>query len=162
MLSFELLQAYHDRQSFSCGTAALDDFLRVYAHAGPWRTWVLVEEPGSSEILTYCALEPDPVECISEGGLHLGNVDVVWVRYLATASKHQRRGHAELMLNFAIESTVLASEVHPIEALMLDPISVEVQQYYLRLPLGFRTISPDSLRLAIPMSTMRDLVSDSR
>ena len=75
--SIELLQPYHDRESFSCGHPVLDDFLRTAAHLAPMRTWVLVAAPGDRKILAFCAMYPDPIECSSEAGLHLGVVDVV-------------------------------------------------------------------------------------
>jgi len=161
MAAFEQLQAYHDKKSFSCGEAVLDDFLHAATGQEPEGIWVLVKTAGDPEIITYCAMHPDPVQCVTDGGLYLGNVDVVWLRYLATDSRHKCQGYGEAMLMFAIDRTVEATDVHPIQALMLDPLDEARRDYYLRRDLGFKLVNANSLRLSISITDMRALVRDA-
>ena len=72
----ELLQGYHDRQTFSCGNAALDEFLRRQARQNADRnlgvTHVVVASPGAPRVLGYYTLVTRTVESavIPSKGLH--------------------------------------------------------------------------------------------
>jgi ribosomal protein S18 acetylase RimI-like enzyme len=158
----ELLGQHHDRESFRCGNSDLDGFLHEARPGGsPYKVWVMVQEPGSAEILSFYAPDPDPVDLVSEGNLHLGAVtDVVWLRYLATDRRHKRRGYGEKCLLHLMENLVDACEVQPIEYLFLDAADEGARDFYLNRGLGFRPTKPDSLRLVITIEDMRRLFEE--
>lgn len=149
------LDEHHDRQSFTCGQPAMDDFLRT-APLTPHtelKVWVAIPYPGTSEILAYYAMRPDPIDLVSEEeSVSLGVVTVVAVERIATDIKYQGQGLGDFLLATLFEQVLDASEVHPIEALTLVPLNERVRAWYLRL--GFLPV-PDHEGLFIPLATLR-------
>jgi len=150
-----LLNERHDRKSFTCGQPAMDDFLRtapLNPHA-EYKVWVATPRPGSSEILAYYAMHPDPIDLVSEEeSVAQGVVTVVSVERLATSMHYQGRGLGDFLLATIIDQVIEASEVHPIEALTLVPLNDRVRAWYLRL--GFLP-TPGREGLFLPLSTLR-------
>ena len=112
----ELLQAHHDRNSFDCGKALLNDFLRNQARQNADRnvgvTHVAVESIGATEILGYYTLVTRTVdrELIPTKHLARGPVGVVLLGRLAVDLKSQKRGLGKLMLLTAIRKTASPGE----------------------------------------------------
>ena len=113
----ELLQGYHDRQTFSCGNAALDEFLRRQARQNADRnlgvTHVVVASPGAPRVLGYYTLVTRTVESavIPSKGLPQGPIGVVLLGRLAVDQGCQRQGIGRLMLMRALRQTEEAASV---------------------------------------------------
>ncbi len=64
MLTIVALTESHNRKSFNCGRPALNDFLIKRALSPYFRTYVVVPERTSSEIIAFFTISPDPTEII--------------------------------------------------------------------------------------------------
>jgi hypothetical protein len=88
------LNAAHDRESFTCGVTAMDDFLRTapLGESPLGTVWVATPSVGSSEILAYYYAAPDPVELVDEvGSVVHGVVTTLRVERIAVAVRRRAR-----------------------------------------------------------------------
>ena len=159
----ELLQAHHDRNSFDCGKALLNDFLRNQARQNADRnvgvTHVAVESIGATEILGYYTLVTRTVdrELIPTKHLARGPVGVVLLGRLAVDLKSQKRGLGKLMLLTAIRKTADAAKVLGIHSLVLDAMDESARNWYLSLEWGFSSLLDDPLHLFLPIQIIQKL-----
>ncbi|MBZ5622187.1 MAG: GNAT family N-acetyltransferase [Acidobacteriia bacterium] len=159
----ELLQGYHDRQTFSCGNATLDEFLRRQARQNADRnlgvTHVVVASAGDSRVLGYYTLVTRTVETaiIPSKGLPQGPIGVVLLGRLAVDRSCQHQGIGRLMLMRALRQTEEAARVMGIYALVLDAIDDSARKWYLGLGWGFQTLVDDSRHLFLPAAVIRKL-----
>ena len=151
------IELSHDRKSFDCGNPALNDFLLkrgVSLYAGS--TYVLVPDLDSPEIIAYFTIAPDPKEVLA------GQYDVnplltrlVELRYLAVDKQYQRQGIGEDLLLEIMTQVVEIADSHKIDALVLEPIDSQAEQWYLRRDFGFQvTFIPDR-KLILFVASMR-------
>jgi GNAT superfamily N-acetyltransferase len=159
----ELLQGYHDRQTFSCGNTALDEFLRRQARQNADRnlgvTHVVVASPGASHVVGYYTLVTRTVESVvvPSKGLPHGPIGVVLLGRLAVDQGYQRQGIGRLMLMRALRQTEEASRVMGIYALVLDAVDDAAREWYLGLGWGFQSLLDDSRHLFLPVAVIRKL-----
>lgn len=165
----ELLAAHHDRKSFDCGKAPLNEFLQRYArsqadrHAGV--THVVVPAAGDTRILGYYTLlvrtvERDLIPGATRrpaGPLPPGPIGVVLLGRLAVDKSAQGRGLGRRMLLRAIRQTAQAARDIGIYALVLDALDDAARAWYLRLDWGFQELADSPYHLFLPVATIRQL-----
>ena len=171
-LVFETLSSHHDREGFDCGKAPLNDFLKRVARQNADRnigvTTVVLPESGSSKILGYYTLVVRTVsrEIVSTdmpGGRRLpsGEIGVVLLGRLATATEAQGQGVGKFLLLRAISKVEIASREMGIYGLVLDALDDEARSWYLSLKFGFKELSDSPNHLCLPIDTIRELLPKS-
>jgi len=159
----ELLQAYHDRKAFRCGSAALDEFLQRRARQNADRnlgvTHVVVPAARDSSILGYYTLVTRTVEsaAVPSKGLLQGPISVALLGRLAVDQRYQRRGLGRLMLLRALRQTEEAARVLGIYALVLDAVDDTAHRWYESLGWGFQALLDDPRHLFLPVAVIRKL-----
>ncbi|MDD5330573.1 MAG: GNAT family N-acetyltransferase [Sulfuricella sp.] len=114
----ERLAPSHDRRAFSCGVAALDEYLRRYARqhgdANIGRTYVAAN---GHEIHSFYSLAISGIRKENLPDKYLGRfpnfpLPVARLARLAVASRHQRQGLGELLLADALRRCLrLSAEI---------------------------------------------------
>lgn len=152
----------HDREVFSCGLAALDDYLRTRAgqhqHDGIATTHVLIDEAEPARILGYCSL--------SAAQLHLHElreedrkrlpaypVPVMRMGRLAVSAQEQRRGHGQLLLGHAVNLALSLRQTMGIRVLIVDAKDAQAAAFYEGF--GFRRTASAALTLYLPLGSSR-------
>lgn len=159
----EILQPYHDRKSFNCGKPALNEFLQRRARQNADRnlgvTHVVLQSPGSSQILGYYTLVTRTVESVlvPSKGLPRDPVGVVLLGRLAVDESCQGQGIGKLMLLRALRQTEEASRVIGTYALILDALDDDARSWYLSLGWGFQALRDGPRHLFLPVATIRKL-----
>lgn len=161
----ELLDASHDRKSFSSGLASVDDYLKQTARGhtdkGVSLTRVLVtaNSMAPKPILGFFTLTPCMVEAAGwpevPKGLPRNPVGAVLLGRLGVdASMH---GHGIATRLLALARRIAAGSLLATGGIgmVVDAASEELVGFYQRY--GFRSIAEDSLRLFLPT---RSLVTD--
>lgn len=164
----EPLSRHHDRASFDCGIAALNEFLqktaRQYAERDIGVTHVAVEEEGDPHILGYITLTIKTVvrELLSTKGLPRGTYGVALIGKLATDKNHQGRGIGTRLLYFTLYKAQRVAEDFGLIGVALDLLQEEDSEksqarrdYYLKR--GFQPLLDDENRLYLPMSVIRKM-----
>ena len=139
----------------------MKDFLLRFGMSGrEGITYVVVPEAGSPEIIAYYMVSPDPLMVVEIEPDEEVEVNWVWLRAMAVASRYQRQGIGTRILGRLIRQTLDAANRHPsIEALALRALDEEAKKWYLERDLGFReSYPPKSLTLDLPVATMRQLL----
>lgn len=158
-LVFALLDGQrHDRAGFSCGVAALDDYLRRRAgqhqREGIATTHVLIDENQPTRILGYCAL--------SAAQLHLHElspddrrrlpaypVPVMRMGRLAVSSFEQGKGHGPLLLGHAVNLALAVRHTMGVRVLVVDAKDAMAAAFYEAH--GFRPTASGALSLYLPI-----------
>lgn len=166
----EPLGRRHDRASFDCGNATLNNFLqktaRQYAGRDIGVTHVVVENEGSPVILGFVTLTIKAVsrESLPATGLPSGEYGVALIGQLATDKAWQGQGIGTRLLYFALSKARLAAEDFGLIGVALDllhePEESEAEQqrrrdYYAKR--GFQPLLDDGSRLYLPMSVVRKM-----
>lgn len=189
MALIRLLREQDDRKSFDCGHPDLNGFLHDLDYptdvaTGLWRVWVIVAEQDSTEIRSYYTASPDPVQIVVEGASSPGySYAAIELRCLATDWRYKRRGYARRLVMHAIvhavqaanrcalecegqrqfsdwgEYSIEVAKAYAVDYLFAQAVDEQARDWYLRQKLGFRSIIPNSLSLAITLEEMRDIVT---
>ena len=159
-LTFVVLDGQrHDRAGFSCGVAALDDYLRRRAgqhqRDGIATTHVLIDDTDPTRILGYCSL--------SAAQLHLQElsnqdrrrlpaypVPAIRVGRLAVSQAQQGKGYGQLLLGHAVNLTVAVRQTMGVQVLIVDAKDAKVATFYEGF--GFRRTASVALTLYLPVS----------
>lgn len=150
MFSIERRRADHDRKSFTCGKREMDDFLVNYGLAEAYgATFVLVADSGSTEILAYVTLVPDPFNPQDES-----EASVISLERLAVHKNHQRKGIGEQLLVYVIRAVAAVAVEKRWDAMELYALDEDAKGWYLRRGLGFQEEEPGSMILALPVETI--------
>lgn len=157
MPSLVTLEETHDRKSFDCGTPALNDFLLqrgMGKYSGTTR--VLAPDSSSTEIMAYFTIAPDPIAVLAGefGATHLLS-RLVELRYLAVDKRHQRQGIGEELLLEIMTEVVAVPDVYQIEALVLEPLDHEAEQWFLKRDFGFKVTWIPDRKLILFVESMR-------
>ncbi len=158
----EALTRHHDRASFDCGVAVLNEYLQRYARqnhkSGGTKTFVAVAPEAPATILGYYTISPGAIafakapSTITRG---LGRYDVPVFRLgrLAVSRAAEGRGLGGSLLLAAGERVVaVAQEVGGV-ALAIDAKDERAAAWYERL--GAVRLLDDPLRLVLPLDTIR-------
>lgn len=154
---FEPLRERHDRASFSCGDAALDDYFQKRAGQDSRRriARVLVTvDPTSGSIAGYYTLSAasflreDLPDSLAKR-LPRYPVPAALLGRLAVARQYQGVGLGALMLADAVKRVLRAGDVLAIYALVVDAKTEAARAFYERF--GFQPFPDTPLRLFLPL-----------
>jgi GNAT superfamily N-acetyltransferase len=161
----------HHRLAFTCGSEPLDRFLHEYAHQavakGLSRTYVAVDESDETAILGYytvttCRIEagesPDTVAKKLKLPKH--ELPASLVARLAVSESVKGQGVGALLLMDAMARCArVANEVGGV-AIVVDALDESIAPFYERI--GFSRFEPGSLKMFIPMATVREMLGIDR
>jgi len=160
MLRIELLSRGHDRESFSCGERALDDYLkrtaRQHNDKGISRTFVLVDSDKPEKILgffTLASCEVVAVELPPEyAKKYPRKAPAAKLARLAVARDRQRQRYGGLMMVDAMRRTLAVAENIGIIGFFVDAKNQGAREYYEQY--GFVALPDHPLALFLPLATL--------
>lgn len=170
MLIIGSLDASHDRKSFDCGEAALNEFLqktaRQHRDKGLSNTFVLADEQAPQKILGFFTLSFLEIDAESLPGKYLRNLPKstrlpgAKLARLAVDSTSQGKRYGELLLADAIKRILATTkESGGITGFFVDAKNEKVKKFYLRF--GFIPLKDDSLKLFLPLTTLAKGLAES-
>jgi GNAT superfamily N-acetyltransferase len=137
----------HDRTSFDCGEAELNDYLRFTARQhmdkGYAQVWVAVSEPGSPHVIGYYALSMTslaPEELPRK--VALKKVPALLLGRLAVDRRHQGRRIGERLLISAQHNALLVSQQVGVYALVVDALNSRAAAFYRKYTFEELTTGP--------------------
>lgn len=149
----------HDREGFTCGVAALDDYLRRRAgqhqRDGIATTHVLIDDAEPARILGYCSMSAAQLhlqELIEDDRKRLPAYPVPAIRMgrLAVSSSEQGRGYGQLLLGHAANLAFSVRHMMGVRVLIVDAKDERVAAFYESF--GFRRTASAALTLYLPIS----------
>lgn len=159
----ELLACCHDKKGFHCGKESLDRYLRETAKGhllkGVSVTRVLVEKdaPAPARIFGYFTLTTILAEAANWPGAAKGlpgmPVPMVLLGRLAVSQDMQGKGIARLLLAAAREIAASSMQGTGGVGLAVDAADEKLVEFYQKF--GFHRIGADSLRLFLPLASLR-------
>ena len=156
----EPLGRHHDRNGFSCGEPALDEYLRQRASQDTKRRVAQVFVAlGSSEseiagyyTLSAAAFRRDDLPPKLAKRLPHYPIPAAVLGRLAVSSNYQGQGLGEHLLADALHRVMAASSALAIYAVIVDAKNEAAKAFYLRY--GFQPFPRQPMRLFLPMSTL--------
>lgn len=170
MIIESLQKEKHQRLTFSCGIESLDRFLQENAHQavakGLSKTYVAVDEGDETVILGYYTVTTTHIEAgelpdtISRKlKLPKQELPASLVARLAVSERIKGQGVGSLLLVDAMTRCArVAAEIGGV-AIVVDALEEHVVPFYQKV--GFLRFEPGSLKMFIPMSTVRELLGIS-
>lgn len=165
-LRIEALASHHDRIGFSCGIDGLDRYLRTQAGQDVRRktngVFVLVEVNDPGVVLGYytlCATALTPGAVPPEARKHVPRyplVSATLIGRLAVTEARQGLGLGALLLADAVRRAFASADTVGSSMLVVDADNERAAAFYEGF--GFVRL-PDSLRLVLPMRTIRKMVA---
>ncbi len=164
-LSLAPLGKQHDRKSFDCGEASLDQYLIRYASQdikrGVNRVFVASPLDTPRRVIGYYSL--------SAGSLNANSLPEVFGRRLprypvpvarlgrlAVAKSHQGVGLGSILLADALKRVAQASQVMAVYAIVVDALNDHAAEFYQQF--GFIPLPSQPLKLFLPMDSIAALV----
>ncbi|MCW5634804.1 MAG: GNAT family N-acetyltransferase [Rubrivivax sp.] len=150
--------ALHDRQGFTCGVPALDEYLHRYAEQhrrrGLSAVYVLVDSAEPARVLGYYTLsaaEVDAARLPEAERKRLPRFPVPCFRMgrLAAATAQRGRGLGKLLLGCAVDRCLKAREQVAAYALVVDAKDDAARDFYLYF--GFRSLHDARMTLYLPL-----------
>ena len=157
-----VLTSAHDLSTFQSGEATLDDWLRTRAlknlASGASRTFVLCAA-GSQRVVGFYALSMGSFYAVDTPGSIRRNmpdlIPSVILGRLAIDENAQGRGLGGLLLNDAVERSLVAAENVSARLMIVHAVSEKAEQFYLRF--GFTRMSGEGRALALDFVKYRKL-----
>ena len=152
----------HNRESFDCGDAALNDFLRRYARQahdqGGAKTFLAVRDDDASLVLGFYSLSPASVEfsrapVVIKRGLARHDVPVFRLSRLAVDQSMQGKGLGGQLLLAAGRRCLRAAQDVGGVALLIDAKNDGVANWYASY--GALPLLDTPLSLLLPLPTIR-------
>jgi GNAT superfamily N-acetyltransferase len=167
----ELDKLLHDRKSFDCGQAELNDFLSGSAvrhrEAGISRTMVLPED-GANKPMGICAyytlshteIKRDVLPVSLAKKLPRYPIPVILIAQLAVHLRTQGNGLGKTTLISALEHALRIDQHLPSYAVVVDVLNDDIQLFYEQY--GFQILHRhnERTRLFLPMKTVAQLFSE--
>lgn len=159
-LDFEPLGRHHNREAFSCGEPALDDYLKVRATQDVKHNVARVfvaAPPGSGEITGYYTLSSSAIALDQIPGdlarklPRYGEIPAALIGRLARDLRWKGRGVGEILLADAIGRVLDAGSRIAIYAVVVDAGSEAAAAFYRSF--GFRPQVTRPSRLFLPTAT---------
>jgi GNAT superfamily N-acetyltransferase len=162
----EAISRRHDRRSFDCGSAELNEYLRRYARqnheSGGARTFVAVLPDEPARILGYYTISPGAVEFAKVPATvtrRLGRYEVPVFRLGRLAVDRSAQGSGlggELLLAAGRRALSVAIEVGGV-ALAIDAKDERAARWYERF--GALRLLDDPLKLVLPLKMIADALA---
>jgi len=154
----------HRVDTFSCGEATLDRWLRAYAgqnqHRDAARTFVTAEPDG--EVAGYYTLVAAQVEHeqataeVRRGLSRHFPIPVALLARLAVATPHQGTGLGRSLLLDALQRVLRASDQLAVRAVTVDALSDRATSFYQRF--GFEPSDLARNTLMVPLQAVRQIL----
>ncbi|MDR2208898.1 MAG: GNAT family N-acetyltransferase [Azoarcus sp.] len=148
----------HHRGDFTCGVAALDDYLRQRAgqhqRDGIATTHVLIDDVQPARILGYCSLSAAQL-CLRElraedrKRLPAYPVPAIRVGRLAVSKSEKGKGYGLLLLGHAVNLALSVRQTLGVRVLVVDAKDAQVAAFYEGF--GFRRTATAALSLYLPV-----------
>lgn len=158
-LTFIVLDGtHHDRDGFTCGAGALDDYLRQRAgqhqRDGIATTHVLIDDTQPTCILGYCTLSAAQLylhELHEEDRKRLPTYPVPAIRVgrLAVSQSEKGKGYGQLLLGHAVNLALSVRQTMGVRVLVVDAKDAHAAAFYEGF--GFRRTANAALTLYLPM-----------
>jgi len=152
---------HHDRKSFDCGSAELNDYLARYARqnheSGGAKTFVAVLPAEPTRVLGYYSISPGAIEFARVPATltrKLGRYEVPVFRLgrLAVSMSLQGRGlGGELLLAAGVRALSVAAQIGGV-ALSIDAKDERAAKWYERF--GALRLLDDPFQLVLPLATV--------
>lgn len=148
----------HQRGDFTCGVAALDDYLRQRAgqhqRDGIATTHVLVDDAQPARILGYCSLSAAQLhlnELHAEDSRRLPAYPVPAIRMgrLAVLESEKGKGYGRLLMGHAVNLALSVRQTMGVRVLVVDAKDVQAARFYQGF--GFRRTAGTALTLYLPV-----------
>lgn len=164
-IRFQALHDSHDTAGFTCGVAALDQWLRSVARQhiskGISRTFCAVDADASTQILGYYSLtvaEIDTDKLPKDVARKLPRrAPLVLIGRLATALTMRGQGLGSMLVIDAFRRIVEVSNNVGVTLIMVDAKDDQAASFYQHY--GFVPLPDAPLRLVLPVATARQLFS---
>ena len=153
----------HQRETFSCGNPALDQFLhafaRKYSERGLGVTWVAISRDAPTRIEGYYTLAMSALlaDELQSSRIRLTRIPVVLLGRLAVDTRSQGSGLGTHLLMHALQTAFHLSQLIGVHAILVDPLNEHVTRWYTRY--GFMPLPGAPDRLFLPMATLRPHVA---
>jgi GNAT superfamily N-acetyltransferase len=157
----EPISKKHDRASFDCGEAALNEFLQRHARQshdlGGAKTFLAIADTDNKTILGFYSLSPASIEYartpeVVRKGLARYDVPVFRLARLAVDHRVQRQGLGEQLLLAAGRRCLLAAAEVGGVALLIDAKNTQVADWYASF--GAMPLADAPQTLLLPLSTV--------
>lgn len=171
-LSFEPLDpSRHDRAGFSCGVAAVDNFLQRTANklaaAGNVRVFVLAKQTG--DVVGFYALNAHAMDYRSLPARFArsrpghGSIPVAYISMIGVDRRYAGRGYGRNLLVNALRRIISASDEIGIAVAIIDVLDdgnaeLIARRQKLYTKFGFEPLPHDPLRLFLPVSVIRAIL----
>jgi GNAT superfamily N-acetyltransferase len=165
----EPIARHHDRKSFDCGSAPLNEYLKRYARqnheSGGAKTFVAVSPAAPTSVLGFYSISPGAMafprvpENLTK---RLGRYDVPVFRLgrLAIDRSVQRRGlGGDLLLAAGERALAVAAEVGGV-ALAIDAKDERAASWYERF--GALALLDDPLKLILPLAVIEEAITTAK
>ncbi len=159
VLTFTILDGrQHDREGFTCGVTALDDYLRQRAgqhqRDGIATTHVLIDDERPAHILGYCTLAAaqlylDELRENDRKRLPVYPVPAIRVGRLAVSQSEKGKGYGQLLLGHAVNVALSVRQSMGVRVLVVDAKNSVVAAFYESF--GFRRTVSEALTLYLPI-----------
>lgn len=159
----EPLRRNHQRESFDCGEASLNEFLFFYARQnderGLGKTFVAIHDSQPLEIAGYYTLSSGSVsfENIPEK-LPRYPVPVVHLGRLATDLRVQGKGVGKLLFYDALRRSLIVAEQIGVFAVEVYALNETASDFYLKY--GFQKLLDDPFHLYLSIKSVRKLFAN--
>ena len=158
----EPLSGHHQTSDFSCGVAALDDWLKRRAAAnqatGASRTFVVCE---GAAVVAYYALASSAVTSAGTPGRFSRNIPdpipVVVLGRLAIVESHQKCGLGRALFQDVARRVLHAASDIGIRGILVHALSDKAKTFYLHL--GFEASPLDPMTLMVTLTDLRQAIN---
>lgn len=163
----------HDRDHFSCGVEAVDNYFRKtankLANAGNARVYVMISENG--DVIGFYALNAHSVDFTELPSRYArtrpsnGAIPAAFISMIGVDQRYAARGYGGDLLADALLRIAQAAERVGIAVVILDVLDdgnpdniARRKALYLRY--GFEALPSNPLRLFLPVATIRKTLAD--
>lgn len=159
----EPLNSVHDRQDFTCASAALTDWFRQHAlaaHRSDTSKVYVVRRLDDDSVVGFYALaggsvdRVDATERLLKGTGNYPSVPVVLLTRLAVDVSEEGRGLGRALLKDALVRVLKAAEIIGVRALLIYAENDRAANFYRKIA-AFGTSPTDDLHLLLLMKDLR-------
>ncbi|MFV2056679.1 MAG: GNAT family N-acetyltransferase [Thiohalomonadales bacterium] len=165
-LIITLLNKQHDRRSFDCGEATLNDYLNRYAnqdskrHIG--RVFIASPSDSPTQVLGYYTLSAGSLDADELPEPHRRRLPkyptpVAILGRLAVAKPLQSKGFGSILLADALQRINQASQVMAVYAVVVDALNKQAAVFYQKF--GFIALPSQPLKLFLPFESISELTN---
>ena len=165
----EPIGRHHDRKSFDCGTAELNEYLDRYARqnheSGGARTFVAVPPASPARVMGFYSISPGSIEFASVPARltkRLGRYEVPVFRLGRLAIDRSMQGQGlggDLLLAAGERALAVAAEVGGV-ALAIDAKGEKAARWYERF--GALRLLDDPLKLVLPLAVIAHMIVERK